>query len=253
MSIEEVHDRIFLQINKEAQGYLSHEEVDIFLDRAQLAEFMDLFGNPKDYQPGRPVPRIAYGMTIKIHDDLGPFKEEQDYTSTSYSPSSEPFGNGPDGIMVLPSDYMHTISLFSNNVRGRSSGRYPIKVLNENELADRLTSEILEPSITHPNAVLGGTGGIVNGVDIGERYKIQLFPEEGQPVTLWYLRRPAKPVFSYTLSGRTVVFDEAGSTDLEWNDVATERIINRSLEMIGNYLTEPRGQQYHSLKNERGL
>lgn len=74
MGINEVHEYIQFFLKKENGGYVSHEEIDKALDMASLNKFTELFGNPKQYQPGRPVPSVSYGVTSRIHDDLRKFK-----------------------------------------------------------------------------------------------------------------------------------------------------------------------------------
>jgi hypothetical protein len=108
MTIKEAHDYIALRLDKDQVGYFSHEERDDAINRAQLSHFMRLYSNPKEYQRGKPA-RFAAFHTQKIHDDLAPFKKrwrinEQGYTALNTQ------GTGPDGIIVLPSDYVHILS-----------------------------------------------------------------------------------------------------------------------------------------------
>ena len=86
MTIKETHNFITFVLNKEVSGYVSPTDIDRALDRAQMSKFVELYGNPKGYQPGRPIPPIAYGMTQKIADDLRKFKKVESYeTSTDLS------------------------------------------------------------------------------------------------------------------------------------------------------------------------
>lgn len=111
MTIQDVHNHILLRINKDQTGYATHEEIDRALDFAQMAYFNRLYGSPATYQPGRHVATPGYGTTQKLHDDLLPFKvvlgyNNQDYTALNLR------GTGPKGVVVLPSNYLHTVALY---------------------------------------------------------------------------------------------------------------------------------------------
>lgn len=246
-SIQTVHNRIKAQLEKENLGYLSPEEIDEALDRAQLAEFHDLFGNPQEYQPGRPVPRKAYGMTQKIHDDLTPFKKVLMFNGSNFAGiSNNTVGTGPNGVLVLPANYLHTTALV-----GAEAGVY-YETLSENELADRLGSAIFPPTTSEPVAVLEGKGGTVESISF-TTYYYQLYPKEGQSGYVYYLRRPVAPSFAYSIVNRQVQFDANASIDLEWNDPATERIINKAVSILADKLQADRAVQYAEMKDQKGL
>jgi len=246
MTVQEAHSRVRLQLNKELVGYVTPGDIDRALDRAQLAEFFDLHGNFQEYQPGRPIPRKSYGVTQKISEDLAPFREWISFTADNFDLVTERYGTGPDGVLVLPDDYIHYTGLYD------STNSY-IEIVDEDEIALRLDNSIIAPSADYPAGVLGGTGGTVNGVDIETRRKIQLFPESPIAGKLWYLRRPAKPVYSFTQSGRTITFDSETSTDPEWGDIAMERIINRTCSILGEHLQDQMSVQYGEMKTDKGL
>jgi len=111
MDIQTVHDQILLRLNKDQTSYLSHEDIDKALDVAQIVYFNTLFGNPATYQPGRSVGTPSYGQTQKIHDDLLPFKKVIRFSPENISAVNY-FGTGPNGVGVLPSDYLHMIALY---------------------------------------------------------------------------------------------------------------------------------------------
>jgi len=91
-------------IDKVAQAWYSPPELDDILERGQMAWFIELYGNPRQYQPGRYVPNMAYGVSQKINDSLTPFKMTAAFTSAS------------DGLVTLPNDYLHLLSLNTNEV-----------------------------------------------------------------------------------------------------------------------------------------
>jgi len=104
MTIQEVHEIVYDKLNKDQTGYITHGQIDRALDVAQLYYMKELYGPPEQYQPGRPVSRTA--TTQKWHDDLMPFKRSIPYNPFDYS-AVNTYGTGPDGLLVLPSDYLH--------------------------------------------------------------------------------------------------------------------------------------------------
>lgn len=221
MTIQEIHNFILLLLNKHNTGYVTPEEIDSVLDRAQMWYFNKLVGNIEEYQPGRPIARVAYGMTSTIHDHLAPFKG----ISTSASNSS--------GVVSLPSDYMYVIS-----VRKNSSS---VPIISEDELGIRLESYIFAPSSTEPVALISGKG------------QVKLYPEEvHSSLSIDYLSRPAKPVFGYTQSGRTITYNSGTSTQMEWNEPALNAIIMRAVQYLGVNLEDQLAISYSEGKIQQG-
>lgn len=221
MTIKEIHDFILLLLNKHNTGYAAPAEIDSALDRAQMWYFNRLYGNIEEYQPGRPVPRVAYGSTTAIHDHLAPFKA----TSTSSSNSS--------GSISLPSDYMHVIAIRKNNIS--------VPLISEDELGIRLDSYLFEPTSTEPVSVISGKG------------TLQLHPKETHnTMEVDYLKRPTKPVFGFTQSGRTITYNSGTSTQMDWNEPALNAIMMRALQYLGVNLEDGLIVQYTEGKIQQG-
>lgn len=221
MTIQDIHNFILLLLNKHNTGYSTPSEIDEALDRAQMWYFNRVYGNIEEYQPGRPSPRVAYGMTTAVHDHLAPFKN----IDTSASNST--------GLVTLPSDYMHLIHISLNDVS--------VPVLSEDELSYRRQSFIAAPSSNEPVAVISGKG------------KIQLYPKQTyNTLQVHYLERPAKPVFGFTQSGRTITYNSGTSTQMEWNEPALNAIIMRAVQYLGVNLEDQLAVSYAEGKIQQG-
>lgn len=290
MTIKQIHDFITFVLNKEISGYVSPSDIDKALDRAQMSKFVELVGNPKGYQPGRPIPPIAYGLTQKISDDLRYFKRRQQYTSTSSGIINLNAATEFNNLSVAP-DYLHILGMYATSTKTVSSSSYssssgiisetvssssktinnPVKVINEDQLAERLISQLAEPTNTSPIAILGDGGN-----------KIQLFPETGISGHIMYLERPVKPYYSFIVDGRKVIHNPStsntlshtatnaltaqdgssvaagGSTtlavsiDLNWPADCINDIISRALTVLGVHLEDQGIQQYSELKTQQG-
>ena len=88
-----------------------------------------------------------------------------------------------------------------------------ISFVNEDEIALALKSQLRPVSTSLPIAKDTATG-------------IQIYPQVTQTGFYNYLRRPLKPVYGYTTSGRTITYDNATSTQLEFTDVYINNIIS---------------------------
>ena len=282
MTIKEIHDYIVFILNKETTGYVSHNDIDTAIDRGQMSKFMELYGNPKQYQPGRPIPPIAYGQTQKISDDLRFFKRREQFTSTSAGIIE--FTNLTEYLHLLGVYVVGTLNNTPSNTyvvtdgtvaysAGTSSRTFakPVKVVSEDQLADRLVSQVSAPSTTSPIGILGDSGN-----------KIQLFPEVEHSGYIMYLSKPIKPLFSHVVDGRKIVHNSTssaatftagstltvpdgtivnagatytlpGSIELNWAEDCVNDIINKALSSLGVHLEDQNVTQYTEVKNQTGL
>lgn len=242
MDLLDIHNAVKRDLGKERAGYFSPEEIDEALDRAQMMEFWYLVGDERSYQPGRPVAPVTYGLTRKIHIALAPFKETFSLIDEDYDSSSQPGGTS-QGVIVLPSNFEFLIGV-------SGGGDIRFRVINEDELDDVLDSELVPPTSTYRYLVMG-EGGTVNGIDIGTQQKLTSYPTTGFVAELFYLRRPAVPAMSYTLTGRSFTYDSSGSTQMEWNDGQINRVIQRTAKLLSKQLQE--GEPYNRELQENNI
>ena len=130
MDLKEIHDRVIDQLDKELVGYISHEEIDRALDRAQMAEFFDVFGNYQEYQVARPQARKSYAVTSITQSVLSPFIR-------SYSVSfTNSVANVPDNVEVITS--------------AETAAGAEVDIIDETKVPAKLRSQIVAPSTTRP-------------------------------------------------------------------------------------------------------
>jgi len=229
MNIQDTHDLILLIINKEQNAYFSHEEIDAVLDRAQLALFNDYHTNPKI--PAQ-VQSAKYGESQRIDDALSIFKNRFVFTTA----------NTAGGVITLPNDYMHLNSLYTtqySNALQRNTYQ-SVQVLNEEELIERLESQIIPVTPDDPIAIMNSQN------------RIQLFPEVASSGGVYYFRRPLAPKFAYTQSGRTITYNAGSSVNLEWRDYDVMNIISKAISYYGISMSAGDVQQFAEVKNNQG-
>ena len=104
-------------------------------------------------------------------------------------------------------------------------------IIREDELPARRNSQLLAPSATRPIGIERASGSF------------KLYPEQVHAGTLRFFRRPAAPVFSYTQSGREIVYDVNTSTQLEWTEPYVNKVVLKALMFMGVNLDNPMLQQ----------
>jgi hypothetical protein len=202
MTIAEIYKFIEYVASKNQKGRITPEQFNEVVNRAQMSLFMERIGNPQEYQPGRPVPRVAYALTQRIRNDLAPFLSNPTLVTIP-----------ADGKLELPEDCKYVVAL-------RTESDDTIVDVDHDKIGYRLKSEIVAPTLAYPIAV---------------HYKgyIQLYPKNIANATLEYLRYPVKALYAFTVENGRPVYDEASSVQLEWDEICVNDIISRALIYIG--------------------
>jgi len=214
MTLKEIHDFILLVIDKEISGWVRPEDIDQALDRSSMSIFRAMLK--------------GYAKNQEYQDALSPFKTPHVFTNTTSSA----------GVITLPENYVHLLSItaliFDNDTE--ANRQLPVEVVNADELAERLGSQLKPVTSNKPIAHFIGKG------------KLQLFPSKPAVGQVWYLKRPNKPEFKYTQSGRAVTYNPSTSVQLEWGEVETNAVIYQALQLLGVNLSDEQMVQYTQLK-----
>lgn len=169
---------------------------------------------------------VKYGTGQRLTDALANFKKKPTFTTNS------------SGLLSTPVDYMNLIDIIP------MVGIQPVEcpVLNEDEITYRRKSQVIPNTTSNPFAE------IVAGWDY------QLYPMVAQSGVFSYFSRPPKPFFKYTIvSGRVIVYDQAGSTQLGWPDDEIQPLLIWTLQSIGINLDDQEVSQFAELKTQQNL
>lgn len=171
-----------------------------------------------------------YAKDQKIQDALSPFVVKTPFTSDI------------TGLITLPDTYEHLLAIYTQYVDNTYTRKRSIKILPEDQIADRLDSQTLAPSITKPVGMESGKG------------QIQLYPEVAIPVYLFYLRRPQAPVFVYTQpDDREISYNSGASKQLEWGESYINKILIKTLQLLGVNVSNEMIIQFAELKNSQDI
>lgn len=118
---------------------------------------------------------------------------------------------------------------------------YAVKMVNEDELSNRLNSQLDPVNASNP------VGEMV------QLRKIQLYPNTNNYTgTVSYMRKPIKPVYGYTVvGGRTIQYNPATSTQLEWRESDVNMVLLKALSSIGINLSDAEVSQFAEIKSQQ--
>lgn len=198
MTIKEIHDLFKLLGDQSQSGTFSHEEIDVFLDRASMWMVAEM--------------RRVYGEGVDTHECMAPFVRRFDFALEEED----------DGLLEIDKDLNFMRLSVINVVEIVDGGRTEkgIEIVNDTELSLRLRSQ-LYPVSQQPVATVEGIG------------RWQIYPKEAFAGYVKFLKRPAKPVYQYVLSGRDETHDPSGSTDLEWGEGYINQVVVKALTLAG--------------------
>lgn len=214
MDINEALNFLNFWINKVTGAYYEPSELTLLIDRAQMALYSDL------------KPKFATSQLLR--EELIPFKEKYNFTTQV------------SGYVIVPdTNYLDLLDIQIYFQVSNRTVYYPVKIVNEDERANRLNSQMSPVTITSP---------------IGEQTAPRtflLFPANNYNGNVTYLRRPVAPVFGYTvISGRVIVYNPNTSVQLEWRDTEIDTILLKSLSSIGINLGSQEVQQWSEVKSQ---
>ena len=213
MNIAEAVEFTQFWINKKSGAWYTIEEAVSVVDAGQMALYRDL------------KPKYATSQWVK--DALSPFREPYNFT-TAVS------GN----VIVPDTDYLDLLDIQIYFLISNRTVYAPIKLINEDERATRLNSQVDPVTATSPI-----------GEQIGLR-SFRLYPAAVYNGNVTYLRRPVKPVYGYSvISGRVINYDPNTSTQLEWRETEHIPLLLKGLQSLGINLSDAEVQNFAQIKS----
>jgi hypothetical protein len=232
MNIKEAVDYLNFWIRKERGAFYTIEESVNIIDLAQKAYFNDI------------MPKYATSQIVK--DTLQPFKE-----TFAFSPTTTTNGR----ITISDVNYYDLLDCTIQYIQDGRDTFYSVKMSNEDELADKLNSQINPPSSTAPVGQMFTTR--LNSPTFHQyiQYQIQLYPRQDvYDGFINYMRKPIKPVYATVPQppgSRLIVYDPANSIQLEWRDNDISIILLKALSSIGINMSDQEISQFAELKNQQ--
>jgi hypothetical protein len=142
----------------------------------------------------------------------------------------------PNGLITLPANYFHLFAV--ETIVADSDGNHypPVELIGEDELSIRRNSQLTPITVYYPVGMLKA-GKL-----------LQIYPQQASAGTVYYLRRPVDCVFAYSQTGRTITYNQGGSTQLEWNDAAIAKIIAKAVQYLALNVQDATAIQFNQAK-----
>lgn len=231
----------YLGAKEVSGGFISPAAYNNLLSVLVNKMVLKYYGIPEQYQPGMPMPGIAYEITQAITDYLSFLKVEL------------PLNVPPTGKITLPSDYLHKSSAVatvfqvapenlnqvtaecchSETVQIKNNGQkkyikkwYPVTFVPEQERWTWLNSDLMQPTAKIPIATFIGND------------ELQFYPADIKTVLFVYLRYPKKPVWAYTIVKGAAVYNPIGSVDIELPEILMDELAVTILQRLGISIRE---------------
>jgi len=228
MNINEFRDFVLFVAKKAQSGANpTPSQFNLAVQRAFYEWLMSRYGNPQQYSPKAPFPKMGFQETQKISDDLGFLITRKEFNVAQDGKLSYPDGvNVKDVNSAVAPKYLHASSMRSTYGYKDSSGAVQsksvdIKAIKDFELGNTLASSIVTPTSRYPVYAFYDT-------------YMQFHPKDIQRVEFTYLREPTKPVWAYTLDANNrPVYDSANSVDIESGEESMNEIAFNTLAFLG--------------------
>jgi hypothetical protein len=227
--LKDIHDFIILIEGKERGVFHPHPDIDKALDAAQ----MQVFTEYREYSR----------INKKLHNGLLPFK-----TGYNFSHATSALGliNFPADYVAPANstDYVDVQTVTFDNTYG--TRKADVRIVEQNELSNALQSQLRQPTVDYPIGIMQGGGTYQKGT-------VQIFPMVPFAGTLYYLRRPQKPNYVFTMAGRTETYDDVDSVQIEFTDTCIDKIIFKALSILGINLNDAQQVQYAEMKQKEAV
>jgi hypothetical protein len=188
------------------------------------------------------------GQYVYVLNGTGVFQPDTYITKiiddTHFEVNIEPLSTIQIDDIIQLYIYKEFLDLLDITIKYPANGGYAyysIKMSNEDEIADKLNSQINPPVETAP---------VGEQIKVGE---IQLYPQvDTYEGFVQYMRRPKKPIYGYSVvGGRTIVYNPSQSIQLEWRDSDINTILLKALSSIGINLSDQEVSQFAEIKSQQ--
>lgn|SRR3990167_83782 len=222
----------------------SPSQINLILQRSFVQWVMKNYGNKQEYQPGQPIPRIAWQQNQVISDSLRFLLERREFIVPNTGKLLVPNGTTVKDVntAVCPK-YLHSSSLRTTYITQTdgvlASMEVPVTILRDNEIGNVLSSSIKAPTHRYPVCAFYND-------------YIQLYPKTIGRVVFTYLRTPTLPVWGYTVVNNRPVYNAATSVDIESPDETHNEICMNALSYLGISLKDGEIVQYAEQMKQTG-
>ncbi len=212
---------LYAVAKNKSQGYLSPDDFNNVIHLGQLGYLDYLLGQFQQYQTGRPIARVQFGMN-----------EQTRQTITALIQRPVPLSVDVTGLSLYPSDFQQVDAMYTVAMDR-------IRYVAQHKLPATLKS-VIDPVATNPIYLI---------VDEG----FQFYPITLGSALLSYVKTPPNIVWGFIPDANGLpVYDAATSKDPIWYDTDCFQVMVRALALVGVNLQIPQLEQYSNLIKTQG-
>lgn len=191
--VKTIYDLITLATDKGLTAYWADTDIMNGVHKAQMGFYRELISE--------------FSKTKKVRNELLPFQKKASITISAK-------------IGSLPADYQHERDCWVT-YGGKD---WPVAILEDGAFKNRLNDTVVNPTTDFTN--------LIANISFDSGNKIELSAQI-TPLVFRYFIPPIKPVYATTISSGTPIYNDSGSTDVQWEDVCHDVIVDRSLLIFG--------------------
>ncbi len=236
ISINELKTYVDYISNKEQSGNnYSPEQFNMLVKRAIEDIQRWLIGLEAQYQPGAPLPSVAYEVTQKVKDDLRWLK------------SNPTLPVDANGRMVIPDDYVYVTSIIFDDIKntdcGPESTLRSVERIDDDKWANRLASSIKKPTKKYPVCIFY------------DKDYVLYEPKDLGRVKFTYIKLITPPFWNYYIDVTTEVpiYNPTGTIDIALPEILLNDLARMILGYMGINLREQELTQYAELIKTKGV
>lgn len=216
MSIDEIFRTVKFIINKENRGSLRPSDFNLMMKNAQIEFISKRLGNIKMLDD-HGLPMFGFRSNRKVSEDLRTLVTDP----TTIAVDTYGKFTYPPGYMWP--DVVHKLDFT------------PITVIESDEYPAIKKSAITPPDLNYPVCVMRHPKGFIDPYQIGS-------------FQMSYVKMPADPVWAFSISNNTEVYNAGASVNLELPDRTHPEVIMIALQGIGINLSAMEVTQFASMK-----
>jgi hypothetical protein len=221
VTADEVYRTIQIVCSKNQSGYVTPDQFNLIIKLGGLGFLDYLLGQVEQYQPGRPQPRVALGMSKTIRLSL----------AAVIDPISPIVIDGT-GLAPYPANLQMVDAMFTTDMKR-------IRFVQQNKLGSYLNSSVT-PVATNPIFLIDSAG-------------FQFYPITLGGAKISYVHTPVDIIWGFSNNPNgDPIYNPATSVDPEWYDADIMQVIVRALALIGVNLQAPQVQQYAQMIKMQG-
>jgi len=202
--IEDLHDFIRGTIKKNYGGFVSPNDIDRAINRAQFDLFDQLVKNYKKTE-------------LFDYDHI--FLKQSNFSITNSD-------NGVKSLSSIDANFIEAITFY---YKDSSNNLHEGNLMKWDSFIDRKNSSIVPPVINTSTSDFKPIATIYDGqIEVAPR------PSSGTyNFVLLYFKKPTNGVYGYTESNGVITQNQGTSTDLDWDERSFSDIVNRALTYLG--------------------